>query len=474
MDPIRRDLPEAIHQALRAWHTGTAPHPIWRGMLIAAHHPAESSASDLNLVVRQLVLTALAGLEERGSKDAAQLLRLRFVECLTAAETAQRMNLTEDVVYKRQRAGLEALAAELWRAESEARVARELRIGNRLEIKVPPRLFGVADKLAELQAVIAGEGPPWLVAVVGIGGIGKTSLADAAVRTLASGSTFVDIGWISARQERFAAWDGAPVGEEGAPALTFEALLDALVDELGCQEVSRLGSAQKRDALRSRLKVRPHLVVVDNLETAADYRALVPEVQQFVNPSKVLFTSRRRLHEYPGVHNLLLDELSEADSLALVRHEAAERGLADIASSSDASLLPVYEVAGGNPLALKLLVGHMHTLSLSRVVQDLRQAAGRRADELYRFVYWRSWQLLSEPARRVLTVMPLVADSGGSLEQIASLSELAEDELGAALEQLVSLCLVDVRGTVEVRRYSIHRLTETFLLNEVLRWQAVH
>jgi hypothetical protein len=93
---------------------------------------------------------------------------------------------------------------------------------------------------------------------------------------------------------------------------------------------------------------------------------------------------------------------------------------------------------------------------------------------LYRFVYWRSWQLLSEPARRVLTVMPLVADSGGGLEQIAALSELAEDELGMALVQLVSLCLVDVRGTVAVRRYSIHRLTETFLLNEVLRWQAVH
>jgi len=40
------------------------------------------------------------------------------------------------------------------------------------------------------------------------------------------------------------------------------------------------------------------------------------------------------------------------------------------------------------------------------------------------------------------------------------------------LKKLVTLCLVNVQGTVEARRYSIHRLTETFLLNEVLRWQA--
>ena len=49
---------------------------------------------------------------------------------------------------------------------------------------------------------------------------------------------------------------------------------------------------------------------------------------------------------------------------------------------------------------------------------------------------------------------------------------MEEEQLAAPLEQLVSLCLVNVMGTVEVRRYGIHRLTETFLLNEVLKWQT--
>ena len=144
----------------------------------------------------------------------------------------------------------------------------------------------------------------------------------------------------------------------------------------------------------------------------------------------------------------------------------------DVAIAPEDTLLHIHEVAGGNPLALKLLVGQMHTLSLSRVVDDLRQARGQKVEELYRFIYWRSWQLLSEDARRVLAIMPLLAESGGGLAQIGALSELHEESLAAALTQLVRLCLVNVRDTVEARRYCIHRLTESFLLNEVLKWQA--
>jgi hypothetical protein len=67
--------------------------------------------------------------------------------------------------------------------------------------------------------------------------------------------------------------------------------------------------------------------------------------------------------------------------------------------------------------------------------------------------------------------MPLVAESGGGLPQIAALSELADEPLTEALRELIALSLVSVQGTLEARRYGIHRLTETFLLNEVLKWQ---
>ena len=66
--------------------------------------------------------------------------------------------------------------------------------------------------------------------------------------------------------------------------------------------------------------------------------------------------------------------------------------------------------------------------------------------------------------------MPLA--QGGKLEQLISLSELEVEEVERGLEQLVNLSLVEVRGDIDERRYYIHRLTETFLLDEVIKWQS--
>jgi hypothetical protein len=472
MDPMPKDLPNAVRTALRRWYAGPQKDQPWREMLVVSQHLADAPVPDHNLAVKGVLLDALRRMEEQVGSDAVQILRLRFLDVLTASATANRLNLTQDIVYKRQRAAIVDLARIIWRLELEIRTARNRKMIGRLDFTEPPRLFGVDDKLSELTAALTAQAAPWLVAVVGIGGIGKTSLADAAVRALVARPAFADIAWVSARQERFTVWNGRQKVPESAPALTVEGLLDAVIEQFGFHDLNRYPLVQKRDQLRVRLRARPYLVVVDNLETAADYRALVPDLQGWVNPTRFLLTSRRSLHDYPGIYTLSLDELSAADSLALLHDEASERGLTDVAAAPDETLLQIYEVAGGNPLALKLLVGQMHTLSLSQVVHDLRQAQGQRMEELYHFIYWRSWQLLSDEARRVLTVMPLVAESGGGLEHIAALSELPHDVLSAALRQLVGLCLIHVRGTVEARRYGIHRLTETFLLNEVLKWRA--
>ena len=471
-ETMRKDLLRAVHTALRRWHTGKQEELPWGEMLTVSQRLAESPMPDPDLVIKEIVLESLNSMEEQAGGEGAQILRLRFLDGYTATATANRLNLTEDVVYKRQRAAIAELTQLVWQAEVEARSIREARISGRLEIKDPPRLFGVDDKLNRLTAALATEGPPWMVAVVGIGGIGKTSLADAGIRALSSSPLFADIAWVSARQERFVVWNGLQDAPEGRPALTADSLIDAIVEQFEFGELNKLPQASKIEKVGGRLKKLPYLVVIDNLETAADYRALVPDLAGLGNPTKLLLTSRHSLHEYPGVLNLSLDELSVADSMNLLRHEADERGMHDVAVAPEDTLLHIHEVAGGNPLALKLLVGQMHTLSLSRVVKDLRQARGRKVEELYRFIYWRSWQLLSDESRRVLAIMPLVAEDGAGLAQIAAVSELAEEELEAPLSQLASLCLVDVRGSLEARRYGIHRLTETFLLNEVLKWQS--
>jgi hypothetical protein len=106
-------------------------------------------------------------------------------------------------------------------------------------------------------------------------------------------------------------------------------------------------------------------------------------------------------------------------------------------------------------------------------VENLRQARGRKAADLYRYIYWQAWNQLDGDSQEVLLAMPLFAQSGADLASIQQVCDTPGGRLTDALERLVNLSLVTVAGDLHSRRYSIHRLTETFLLHEVIRWQGL-
>ena len=163
MDSLREDLPAAVHTALRKWHAGQQDDLPWAGMLTITARLAESPVPNLDLAVKELLLEALDALDQQAGGDGAQILRLRFLDGHTATGTANRLNLSTDVVYKNQRSAIADLAQLIWQAEVEACSARKTRIVSRLDIKDPPLLFGVSDKLAELRTALTRRGGPWMV-----------------------------------------------------------------------------------------------------------------------------------------------------------------------------------------------------------------------------------------------------------------------------------------------------------------------
>jgi hypothetical protein len=186
--------------------------------------------------------------------------------------------------------------------------------------------------------------------------------------------------------------------------------------------------------------------------------------------AKILLTSRISIHEQQDIYTINLTELSATDAEALVRAEARRRGINELAEAPAETVNQIYHVAGGNPLALKLIIGQVQVRSLPTVLADLREARGRRVEALYEFIYWQAWNLLDDLARRVLLVMPLIAAPGATLEHLVGTTGLDDDALYEALDLLIRLSLVNVGGSLEERRYSIHRLTETFLHKQVTKW----
>jgi DNA-binding MarR family transcriptional regulator len=226
---------------------------------------------------------------------------------------------------------------------------------------------------------------------------------------------------------------------------------------------------EKQILLTNLLKTQAYLVVVDNLETVVDYQTLLPLLRQLANPTKILLTSRYSLHAYNDVFCFSLPELAPADARALLKHEGRTRGVAALRNATSTQLAEIYHVVGGNPLALKLVVGQLCVLPLAQVLENLKQAQDKTIDALYTYIYWQAWHALDEISQMVLLVMPLAQN--GTFDQLAAVSEVDPQALNQALEYLVRLSLVEVSGDLEQRRYRIHRLTETFLLNEVIKWQ---
>lgn len=463
-----------LHRALSQYHqVGSQASPI--GYLLLFKIARRASSTDRQ-ATNQVLVTAVRTLAALYPRD-ADVLSLRFFDDKPVKIVANQLNLAEATVHKRQQQAIQRLADSVRQSELAARAARTAAIAERLDLPGDLPLVGIQAHLDHLLPVVQTAGAPWLVAIEGIGGIGKTALADALLRRAVESDPLWDVGWVSARPQVFQpAGDIRPVT---APALTADALLYALAKQLlpELPLTALQASEQVVAALRSHLSAKPGLIVIDNLETVVDVTTLLPTLRRLADPTRFVLTSRRSLFDERDIYHFLVPELDPAQALELVRLEANLRNLPDLAGRPDADLLPIVETVGGNPLALRLVVGQTHVHALREVLHDLAAARGQPIENLYTFIYRRAWDALDETSRRTLLVMPLVSARGGSLAYLAEVSGLARADLRNALDRLVQLNLVDSHGfsmgkTIDLneRLYSIHNLTRTFLHEQVARW----
>jgi len=464
-EPSLDTLQAALQAALKGWYGAeTDPNPLAGLFLFQQARLAAQSEREAS---NKVLLAGLDELAETRPAD-ADLLHRFFLNGDKMRAIAYSRNISEPTAYRKKDEALKQLAQLLLAREAQTRLDWTSRLEHRLDLPPEVPLIGVENRLAQLLARMTAPAEPWLICLDGLGGIGKTALANALVRAPQIAGRFQAIAWVSARQQQFL--PGAGLKESASPALTPEAMTDSLLAQLAAEVSLAQPLAQKQAALADRLKSSPALIVIDNLETVPDYQAIMPLLHKLANPGKFLLTSRHSLKTQPGVFSAGVDELGPDDALSLLRHDIAARGLAESINATDDQLKTIYAVVGGNPLALKLVVGQLSVLSLAQVLENLKQAQGQSVDELYTYIYWQAWHMLDEAGQRVFLLMPLAQN--GPPAQLRQLSQLPDPELQAALTRLAGLSLVQVRGDVSQRRYTIHRLTETFLLNEAIRWQA--
>jgi hypothetical protein len=308
---------------------------------------------------------------------------------------------------------------------------------------------------------LVAAGGPQVVAIVGIGGIGKTSLADAITRRIAGLFHFEGIIWLRSEPQTMS-------GRTLGPNLTFESLTAELASKLGLETSGTL--EQRLVQVRHRLKDRPYLVVIDNLESDAETAYLLDHLNDLAEPSKFLLTTRTRPSPQTTVYHFPVGELSLADASALLQRHAQDIGIDLPEATRDSDSQAIYNIVGGNPLALKLVVSQLDLLPLSQVSEGLVSNRPGPIEDMYRHIYWQAWNILSPEARSLLQAMPLVGETGGLPDYLQVISKLSDDRFWPALRELRTRSLLEVRGTIRQKRYGVHRLTETFLRTEIINW----
>ena len=310
-------------------------------------------------------------------------------------------------------------------------------------------LIGRDDILAEVRDALAQS---VVVTLVGIGGVGKTSLAR---HVGATAEGFPGGVWL------------VPLAEQSAAEHVSAAVAHAL-------KITPAAGESATDAVVSELRQRPPLLILDNCEHviagAADFAEAVAEAVPHV---RILTTSREALHvrgeRVIPVRPLDTDgpESAAAELFHLRAAEAHPGG----ATGSSADIAELCRRLDGLPLAIELAASRMGALRPSDVLEHLeerfriltggRRTAVERHQTLRATVGW-SYDLLSPPEQRVLDRVSIFAGRFSLEDAVAIAGDDEADRLDVVgdLSRLVDRSLVDTHD--DEPRFSLLETVRAF------------
>ncbi|MEO3744598.1 helix-turn-helix domain-containing protein [Plantactinospora sp. B5E13] len=299
---------------------------------------------------------------------------------------------------------------------------------------LPADLFDFTGRAAEAGLVEELLGTAGAVAIDGMAGVGKTSLAVHVAHRLApsypDGGLYLDLHGFT------------PGHEPVEPHVGLGRLLDAL----GVTHPPA-GTAERGALWRSELSRRRVLVVLDNAVDAEQVRPLLPGAGK----SAVLVTSRHRLVDLDTVPPVSLEPLAEADAARLFGQAAG------VALSGEEAVDQVLRECGGLPLALRMAgarLRHRPGWTVAVLADRLRTSPSR-----FDSVFGMSLHQLDPGQRRVFRLLGVLPGADFDPAVAGAVADLPPERVAAVLEELVDVHLVQEPSP---GRYRMHDLIRRY------------
>lgn len=299
---------------------------------------------------------------------------------------------------------------------------------------LPADLFDFTGRETESALVEELLRTAGAIAIDGMAGVGKTSLAVHVAHRLAP--TYPDAGLYLDLQ-------GFTPGQE---PLEPQAALGRL---LGALDVTHppAGAAERAALWRSELSRRRALVVLDNAVDAEQVRPLLPGAGK----SAVLVTSRHRLVSLDGVPPVSLEPLANGDAAHLFGRAAG------LALTEEEAVSQVLQQCGGLPLALRMAgarLRHRPGWTVAVLAERLLDNAGR-----FDSVFGMSLQQLDAVQRRMFRLLGVLPGADFDAAAAGALADVPPDGVDAVLEELVDAHLVQ---ELSPGRYRMHDLIRRY------------
>jgi LuxR family glucitol operon transcriptional activator len=310
--------------------------------------------------------------------------------------------------------------------------------------------IGHEPQLKQLLKLLSWDSRIHRISIEGIGGAGKTTLIlEAAYDCMESidPPMFEAIIFTSAKPHRLT---GTGILPRLKKETTLSEIFRTIARTLQYHDLLMPNGDRQLEEILDCLTHQRTLLVVDNLETAADIddvRAFLYELPPTV---KVVITSRQQaLLDIP----IKLDCFSKQDSLRLIQHHGKEKGI----TITDIDAEDIYVATGGIPAAIVYTIGQLSAgYLLSDAIAHLNHSDG----EIARYCFQGSVIPLREKPPHFLLMGLAIFSSPALPEAVSQVANVPDLDEFAPLQQLSLVKL-------HQGRYQMLPLTRGYVLTEL-------
>lgn len=268
-------------------------------------------------------------------------------------------------------------------------------------------------------------GPYPVISVIGVGGIGKTSLVLSTLYDLLDNEKtfsemFNSIIWVTLKTKSMTDGDFIKISK----AITnFNTNIKSVSNTMEDVKVSKI------DELIEYMKRNKTLLVIDNLETLDDEKKELDRIfDELPSGSKILITSRIGIGNYEQAYRL--DKLSDKDALAYFRKLSNIYKVKPLINQKDSQIKKYIDLLGSNPLAIKWFVinvgkGETPESIINNGINDLSD-----------FCLSNIYEKLSENSKYLLRII-LIKHNRCSFAELMYLCELSYDDCMESIHELM-------------------------------------